>query len=311
MSRPYISVVISCYFEEQTIHEFHQRLRGTLEATGESYEILIVNDGSTDGTFAALESIHAEDPSVTVLDLCRNAGQAAALTAGLVRAEGERIAMMDSDLQLDPEELPQLLERFDEKGLDVVSGVRKVRRDPLGRRIASYFANRVVRRVTGHDLTDFGCTYKIFRGDLVRAHELGPRNPLQQALLLRSAGRVGEIDVNHHPRPHGRSGWSFGRLFALNLDHLLGASGGVFQWLSLFAFLIAGLTLARIVLAWLLPGSILAAPVTTGLLLNAMLLSTAFLLGVLALVGEYVIRTHSRAYGGPKYVVRTVLGKRS
>ena len=310
MIAPELSMVVSCYFEEKTIDEFYARLQKALASTGRTYEMVFVNDGSTDGTWERLKAIHAKDPHVTVIDLFRNAGQAAALTAGIARAQGEAIGFMDSDLQLDPEDLPKLLARFDED-LDVASGMRAVRQDSLGRKIAALFRNRVVRRVTGHRLQDFGCTFKIYRGDLLRAFDLGPLHPLQQAYVLRAAGRVGEVEVNHHPRRHGRSGWTLRRLLTLHLDHLLGAYHGVFQWVSLLAFLVAGLTLLRIVVAWFAPaGSILAGPVTTGLILNAMLLATAFLLGVLALIGEYVIRTWARTQRVPRYVVREILEPR-
>jgi glycosyltransferase involved in cell wall biosynthesis len=135
--KPEISAVITCYFEEVSIEEFHARLSSTLKSTGRAYEIIFVNDGSTDATFDKLKTIFNIDPRVTVImDLFRNSGQAAAITAGLERARGDIILLMDSDLQLSPEELPLLLTEYD-KGADIVTGYRKNRKDSLRRIIPS------------------------------------------------------------------------------------------------------------------------------------------------------------------------------
>jgi hypothetical protein len=256
-----------------------------------------------DATFERMRAIHARDPHVTIVDLLRNFGQGYAMTAGIAHATGENYVFMDSDLQLDPEDLPRLVEEFD-KGFDIVSGMRADRRDPLKRKIGSYFANIVMRKMTSAPFTDFGCTYKIYRGALIRAMELGPYRTYT-LLMLRCASRFREIPVHHHPRRYGKSGWTLGRLFAFMLGNVL-ALQGTFQTISAIAFVVGLLTCIRIALAWVLPGSILGAPVTNGLILNSLLLSTASLLMVIALVGEYVIRIHARQVSLPGYVVREV-----
>jgi len=299
---PEFSVVVTCYYEERSIDEFYARLRATLEKLGRPFELVMVNDGSTDGTFERLKAIHARDPHVTVLDLFRNSGQGNAMTAAIERARGRHFVFMDSDLQLDPEELPLLVAAFDE-GNDVVSGARRERRDALSRRLFSALANVIMRRMTRAPFTDFGCTFKIYRGELIRAYEPGPRRPFT-LYIMRGASRFKEVAVNHHPRKYGKSGWTLRKLWRFNLENFLGASEGTFQRVSFIAFAIAALTFLRIALAWLIPASILGQPVTTGLILNALLLATAALLGVLALVGEYVVRLHNRAFGGPRYIVR-------
>src|SRR5450755_2726558 len=134
MHPPNLSVIITCYFEERSIDEFYSRLRKTLEGCGRSFEIVFVNDGSTDRTWERLKDIHARSTKVTVADLFANSGQLAAMTAGITLALGENMAFIDSDLQLDPEELTALLARFDE-GYDVVSGARTIRQDSVFRRI--------------------------------------------------------------------------------------------------------------------------------------------------------------------------------
>src|SRR5581483_7785681 len=173
MSRPQLSVIITCYYEEKSIDEFYGRLRKTLEGTRRSFEIVMVNDGSTDGTIARLKAIHARDAGVTVVDLLRNSGQVCAMAAGVAHATGEDFVFMDSDLQLDPEELPLLLAEFD-KDADLVSGARKDRRDPIHRRVFSYFGNLILRRMTRAPFSDFGCTFKVYRGALIRGAQLGP-----------------------------------------------------------------------------------------------------------------------------------------
>ena len=147
---PEFSVIITCYYEEKSIEEFYTRLSGTLESTGRSYEIVFVNDGSTDKTFDRLQSIFDKDPHVRVImDLFSNAGQGCAITAGITEARGRHFVFMDSDLQLDPEDFPLLLAEFD-KGADIVTGWRKERHDSLSRVIPSKLANVIMRRVSRH-----------------------------------------------------------------------------------------------------------------------------------------------------------------
>ncbi len=295
---PELTVVITCYYEEQSVEEFHGRLRKALDTTGLSNEIVMVNDGSTDGTWGKLCEIHERDPDATVIDLFRNAGQNAAISAGIQEARGRNLVFMDSDLQLDPEDLPLLLEAFRD-GYDVVNGIRRERRDPLRRRIPSLFANLLLRGVAGVPFTDFGCSYQVMRGELVRAHGFGPYKPFNNVLVTRSAGRFTEVPVNHHERPYGESGWSTLALWRYLMDNVVLYSQGVFQWFSAAALLIATLAILR----FFLPGSILG-EITSGLILNALLLSTSIILAVVAFVGEYVLRTFAVHARGPLYVVR-------
>ena len=295
---PELSVVITCFNEEQSVDEFHGRLRKTLDSLDVASEIVFVNDGSADRTWEKLVGIHARDPGATVVDLYRNAGQCAAISAGIQETRGRHFVFMDSDLQLDPEELPLLLAEF-AKGQDVVNGIRRERNDPLLRRLPSFFANRMLRALADVPFTDFGCSFQVMRGDLVRAHGFGPYKPFNNVLVTRSAGRFREVPVSHHERPHGQSGWSTMALWRYLLDNVVLYSQGVFQLFSLLALGLALLTLLRIAL----PGSILGS-INHGFLLNAMLLSSAFVVAVVAFVGEYVLRTFSLHARGPLYVVR-------
>ncbi len=303
---PEFSVIITCYFEEPTIDEFHGRLSASMEATGRAFEIVFVNDGSTDGTFEKLKAIYERDPRVgAVADLFRNTGQVCAMSCGISLARGRHFIFMDSDLQLDPEELPRLIDAFDE-GHDIVSGYREKRKDSLLRTLPSRVANVIMRRVARHRLRDFGCTFKVYRGELVRAFGFGPYKPWQTAYVFAQAGRVKEIPVRHHPRRHGKSGWSLLRLSAFLMDHLVGVSYRPFQLLSALCFLGALLLVARIVAAWALPFSLLP-EVTPGLILNALALHLLVSLAVLSAIGEYVIRNFATLRRDPTYVIREVL----
>ena len=300
MGLPEFTVVITCFNEERSIGEFHARLRKTLDALDACSEIVMVNDGSSDDTWGRLVELHASDPALTVVDLFRNAGQAAAISAGIQEARGRHLVFMDSDLQLDPEELPLLVKTFRE-GNDVVNGVRRERRDPLRRRIPSFLANLILRRLAGVPFTDFGCSFQVMRGELVRAHGFGPYKPFNNVLVTRSAGRFAEVPVSHHERPHGESGWTTLALWRYLMDNVVLYSQGLFQFFSFLALIVALLTLVRIVLPG--SGSILG-ETTNALLLNALLLSSAFILAVVAFVGEYVLRTFSLHARGPLCVVR-------
>lgn len=307
-STPELSFIVTCYFEEQSIEEFYTRLSRVARSLGRSFEIVMVNDGSTDGTFAKLEGFfEADDHVTTVIDLYRNAGQVAAMTAGIDHARGDAIVFLDSDLQLDPEEVPLLLEEFD-RGFDIVSGVRRERRDSLVRTLPSRIANAVMRKVSGHPLTDFGCTYKIYDGRLLRAFEFGPFKTFRTAYVFARAQRVGEVPVTHHERRYGSSGWTFRKLLSFYMDHVVGLSERPFQILSaafLFLALLLGL---RLLLAWTLPITILR-EVTAGLTLNVLVAGLLLVLGVLCLVGEYVIRNFLVLQRYPAYIIRRVRQK--
>lgn len=308
-SSPEFSVVITCYYEEKSIEEFHSRLSGALESLNRSYEIVFVNDGSTDKTFEKLKMIFDKDQHVTtIIDLFRNAGQLGAMTAGINYAKGEHFVFMDSDLQLDPEELPLLIAQFD-KGTDIVSGCRKKRKDSFFRIISSKIANLVVRKVSGHKVIDLGCTFKVYNGKLIRAFELGPFKRFQTPYIYSKAQTYVEIPITHHPRKYGKSGWTFKRLFAFQMDNLVGISQRPFQLLSVFCIIIAFIFFARIASAWFVPFSILK-EVTPGLILNIILLHLLLTLAVLSMVGEYVIRNFLALQRYPVYVIKEIYQKK-
>ena len=303
---PEFSVIITCYFEEKSIEEFHARLSEAMAALGRSYEIIFVNDGSTDGTFPELKDIFERDENVAaIIDLFKNAGQGAAMTAGFTEARGSVFIFMDSDLQLDPAQLPALIAKYDE-GYDVVSGRRENRRDSLFRIVPSKIANVIMRKVSKSNLTDFGCTFKAFDAKLVRAFECGPFKPWNPAYVIAQAGRVAEIPIKHYPRKYGRSGWTFRKLFAFNMDNLVGMTDRPFQILSVACLFLAAAFIARILVDWFFPFKVLP-EITNGLILNVVVAGLLLTLSVLSAIGEFLIRSFHMLQRNPAYVVREIV----
>lgn len=298
-----ISALVTCHYEEATIEEFHSRLSSALSQTGRSYEMIFVNDGSTDNTFEALSRIFARDPKVTaVLDLFKNSGQTAAITAALQEARGSILLSIDSDLQLDPEELPLLLAEYD-KGNDIVSGRRKKRRDSWLRIIPSRIANYIMRKASDSRLTDFGCTFKLYNARLVDSFGFGPNNIFNPVAIVSRSNRCREVLVTHHPRAQGKSGWTFSKLWNYQMEHLVRLSARPFQIMGFTAFLFGVLFAIRIAVEYLTPFSILTR-ISSGLILNAVVLSFMLLFGAICLVGEFSIRSYLASQRLPQYAVR-------
>src|SRR5919204_3086405 len=228
-----VSVVIPVYNEEQGLEELYRRTSSTLEGFSRPYEILFVDDGSTDGTPALLERIHAEaDPGrVRVVRFKRNSGQHPAMHAGFVRARGEIVVTMDGDLQNPPEEIPKLVEAV-ERGADVASGRRARRKDSWGRTLPSRLINGMLRRFTGVELADFGCAFNAYRRSALEPM-LGVigRQKFTKALVVAGGASVVEVDVAHAPRA-GRSRYSPLRLTRLALHVLAGFWPQPIQWIG-------------------------------------------------------------------------------
>ena len=216
---PDLSVVIPLYNEEPNVAELHRELTAALHAWGRSYELLFVDDGSRDGTFAALKALQAGDPRMRVIALRRNFGQTAAFAAGFAHARGRMIATSDGDLQNDPRDLPMMVDLLDD-GHDIVCGWRRKRRDPwLTRRVPSNLANWLISRTTGVRLHDYGCSLKVFRGEVVRSLRLyGEMHRFIPAIASEQGVRIAEVEVNHRPRRFGASKYGLSRTMRVVLD---------------------------------------------------------------------------------------------
>jgi glycosyltransferase involved in cell wall biosynthesis len=217
-----LSVVIPAYNEEENVPILYEKLKKVLDSLGEDYEIIFVDDGSTDGTYQRLKQLAEKDSRLKVIRFKRNYGQTAAMSAGFEHAKGDVIITLDADLQNDPEDIPILLEKLKE-GYHVVSGWRKDRKDPfLSRRLPSMVANWLISKITGVHLHDYGCTLKAYRAEVVKDLELfGDMHRFLPALTKRRGARITEVVVRHHPRMFGKSKYGIGRTVRVLLDIML------------------------------------------------------------------------------------------
>ncbi len=218
--RPGLSLVIPAYNERENLATLHSELTAVMHSLPGAYEILFVDDGSTDGSAGVLRQMRAEDPRVRVLTFARNAGQSAAMDAGFKDARGDVVVTLDADLQNDPADIPRLIEALE--GWDAVVGVRRERQDNLVRRVSSRVANYVRNRLSDETITDTGCSLKAFRrAALSRLVLYDGLHRFLPTLLKMEGFRVREIPVGHRPRRHGDSKYGIGnRLLPSFMDLL-------------------------------------------------------------------------------------------
>jgi glycosyltransferase involved in cell wall biosynthesis len=309
-----LSVVIPIKDERDNLGPLHERLRRALTPLGLSYEIVFVDDGSADGSFAVLEALAAADPLVKVVRLRRNFGQSAALQAGIDWSAGDVIVTLDGDLQNDPADIPRLLDKLAE-GYDAVLGLRARRRDPfLIRKLPSYLGNWLIRKVTGVRIKDLGCTLRAMRRDLAEALPLyGEMHRFIPVLAQQYGGRLAQIPVAHHPRTAGKTKYTLSRTFRVVLDlitvkflhsyltrpmHVMGLAGLLAMGLG-----VASLC-TTIAMKWWSGIWMTRNPF---LLLSALLELIGVQLITLGLIGEVLIRTYFESQGKTAYTVRTTL----
>jgi len=212
-----ISVVVPLYNEEENIYPLYESISTEVKSLGISFEIIFVDDGSTDRTLQLLEEIEGKDDNVHVLSMRRNFGQTAAMAAGFDYASNDVVVTLDGDLQNDPKDIGRLLELI--KDYDIVSGWRKERKDPLVRRLPSMVANWLISKVTGVKLHDYGCSLKAYRKDVVKALRLyGEMHRFIPAVASWYGVRIAEIPVNHRPRLRGKSKYGLSRTPKVLLD---------------------------------------------------------------------------------------------
>jgi undecaprenyl-phosphate 4-deoxy-4-formamido-L-arabinose transferase len=303
---PDVSVVVTVYNEAACIEELYRRTLAAVEPGPRTFELIFVDDGSTDGTFAMLERLHRADPRVRAVRFKRNFGQHPAMHAGLSRARGDIIVTMDGDLQNAPEDIPRLVEAV-EAGNDVASGRRGVRRDPLGRAFPSRVINGMLRRFTGVAISDFGCAFNAYRRSAVEPM-LGSigKQKFTKALVLSGGASVIEVDVVHAPRS-GPSRYSPLRLTRMALHVLAGFWPQPIQWIGVALGVVCSLLAIALgaygVVYWIdkanFPG-----PLFGGV-------AVLFVLGIqgfiLALIGEYLGRIQRDVEGRPLYLVEREL----
>jgi undecaprenyl-phosphate 4-deoxy-4-formamido-L-arabinose transferase len=303
---PDVSIVVTVFNEAGSVEELYRRALTALDPGPRTFELIFVDDGSTDGTFAALERLHKNDPRVRAVRFKRNFGQHPAMHAGLVRARGDVVVTMDGDLQNAPEDIPRLVEAV-EAGNDVASGRRRVRKDPLGRAVPSRVINGMLRRFTGVGISDFGCAFNAYRRSAVEPM-LGSigKQKFTKALVLSGGASVIEVDVSHAPR-RGASRYSPLRLTRTALHVLAGFWPQPIQWIGIGLGIVCSLVAFALgtygVVYWI-DKSNFPGPLFGGV-------AVLFVLGIqgfiLALVGEYLGRIQRDVEGRPLYVIEREL----
>ena len=311
-------MVIPVYNEEENVEPLIREINGVLAPLGKTCEIVAVDDGSKDGTFAALSRLHCTEPCLKVVRLKRNFGQTAALAAGLAYAQGEIIVLIDGDGQNDPADIPPLLEKLQE-GNDLVAGWRFNRQDSfLHRRLPSMIANRLISWTTKVKLHDYGCTLKAMRKDVAKSLRLyGEMHRFIPAIAEERGAQVAELKVNHRPRLHGKSKYGITRTLRVVLDlltvkflnsystrpsHVFGPIG-VMSGLTGFA-----IALYLTVQKFVYDAEIGSRPL---LLLAVLLILIGFQFVTMGLLGEMLARTYHESQERQVYVVGEVLeGKR-
>lgn len=216
-----ISIVIPIYNEEESISFLYRKLLNTLTALNRKYEIIFVDDGSTDGSLSILEELRKKDNALKIIKFGRNYGQTAAIDAGFKAAQGEVVVTMDGDLQNDPADIPRLLDEL-KKGFDCISGWRFPRKDSLMRRLLSWLADKLRRFILKDGVHDSGCTLKVFRREcLIGLNLYGDMHRFIPAILQWRGFKIGEVKVSHYYRIYGKTKYRLGRIFRGLVDLLI------------------------------------------------------------------------------------------
>jgi glycosyltransferase involved in cell wall biosynthesis len=309
-----LSVVVPLFNEAEGLPLLVEQLLAVLRPLGRSFELVLVDDGSRDETAAALERLSGQVPELVAVLLRRNYGQSAAMAAGFDASRGEVIVTLDGDLQNDPADIPLLLERLEE-GYDLVSGWRHQRQDAaVSRLLPSRIANRLIARVTGVRLHDYGCSLKAYRREVVDDLNLyGELHRFLPALAFIEGARITEVKVNHHPRRFGSSNYGIDRTFRVLMDLLTVWFMKRFLTRPMHVFGFGGLVgmgLGLLVSLWLVAEKLLfGGDIGDRPLL--MLATISFLAGIqlfcFGLLAELQMRTYHESQGRPIYRVRATL----
>ena len=310
---PYLSLVIPVYNEEENLPVLFDEVAKAMKPLKESWEVIFVDDGSRDKSLEVLRGLAEKDKHVRVIVFRRNFGQTAAISAGIDRAKGEVVILLDADLQNDPADIPMLLSKLDE-GYDVVSGWRKDRKDNFTRTLPSVIANGLISWVTGVHLHDYGCTLKAYRREVLDEFHLYGETHRFIPVFAHSVGaRIAELPVHHHPRLHGKAKYGLERTMKVLLDlftvkfllsygnkpiRLFGGTGLV---LMLASFVTLVYLFARKIVA---STSVTASPL---LPLAIMFLILGFQSILMGLIAELLVRTYHESQRKPTYTVREII----
>ncbi len=307
---PRLSIIIPFFNEEENVEPVYQSLMETLTKLDSTFEVILVDDGSTDATFTKMQELDPSSPHLKLIKLKRNAGQTAAMMAGIDYAHGEIIIPMDGDGQNDPKDIPLLLEKIAE-GFDVVSGWRKNRQDrAITRKLPSIIANKIISYISGVKLRDYGCSLKAYKKDVIKGVKLyGEMHRFVPIYASWMGGKITEIPVRHHARTRGQSKYGLNRTFKVVLDlilvkfldryltkpiHLFGGFG----FLSLFVGILAGIY--AVYLKFFAGISFIQTPLP---LLTALCFLTGITSILMGLLAELVVRTYFESQNKDIYLL--------
>jgi glycosyltransferase involved in cell wall biosynthesis len=309
-----LSVVIPIRNETESLGELYRELTATLEAWGRPYEIVFIDDGSTDDSFAKLARLQAVDSRLRILRFRRNFGQTAAFSAGFAHARGALIVTSDGDLQNDPKDIPAMVETLEKGGFDVVCGWRKDRKDAwLSRLVPSMVANWLISWATGVRLHDYGCSLKAFRAEVVKPLKLyGEMHRFIPAIASEQGVAIAEVVVGHRPRTHGQSKYGISRTIRVILDLLTVKFLLSYSTRPLQIFGLVGLVLGAVgmgitgYLGFVRLMGLQAIGNRPLLTFGVLLLTTGVQLVTVGLLAELMARTYHESQDKPTYVIREV-----
>ena len=310
MAKPYLSIVVPVYNEADNLEQLYTRLTTVLDSHGKSYEIILINDGSRDGTEALLNDLYKRRPEhMRIVHFNRNFGQHMAIMAGFERARGDITITLDADLQNPPEEIPKLIEAV-EAGHDYVGSIRKNRQDTWFRRTASRANNSIRARITGIVMTDQGCMLRAYKRHVIDAVVTSKESSVYiPALAYSYASKPIEVEVEHSSRAAGTSKYNLYKLLRLNFDLMTGFSLVPLQLFTLFGMVVS--LFSTVFVAYLFIRRLLIGPEAEGIFTLFAILY--FLIGValmgLGIVGEYIGRIYKEVRQRPFFIVREALEK--
>lgn len=310
----YLTVVIPVYNERENIAYLYENLNKVLPSLGRKYEVLLIDDGSSDGTFDELVKIHEQNDNYKIIKFRKNFGQTPAMSAGFDYANGEIIITLDADLQNDPQDIPLLLEKMNE-GNDIVSGWRINRQDKaMSRKLPSRIANWLIAKLTGVKIHDYGCTLKAYSRDVIKNIELyGEMHRYIPAVASWMGISVSEVPVHHHSRKFGKSKYGISRTIRVILDiiilkYLLSYSQRpiqIFGLIGLFTGLVGGIiTVYLIIMRLFFNAALSSRPLFT---LSIFMIFIGVQLITMGILGELLMRTYHEASGKPTYAIKQII----
>jgi glycosyltransferase involved in cell wall biosynthesis len=312
---PKVSVVVPLFNEQDNLRPLYKQITHAL-ADKYKYELIFVDDGSTDSGFVTLTRLHKDDPKVRVIRFRKNFGQTAALSAGFTHARGEIIIAIDSDLQNDPADIPKMIDKLNE-GFDVVSGWRKKRQDKLFSRVfPSIVANWFISKITGIKLHDFGCTLKAYRKDVLAQTKLyGEMHRFIPALASWSGADIAEVVVNHRRRAGGNPKYGLERTFKVLLDLITIKFLGSFSTKPIYIFgglgaaSALGATVSGLIVLYQKFAHDFSMNRNPLLVLTALLITATIQFVLMGLLAELLVRTYHESQNLPTYVIKEILDR--